>query len=211
MVNAAPFPLIGIDDQDASGLDARMAEVQEFETFVRNYQNMVFSVAARIVGNPIDAQDISQEVFIKAYAPFDELNQSGTVGGWLKTVSTNLSINHVNRYRARWRIFSEEETEIEIVRKDLPFIRSSAVGFVLAVLVLVPLFNPGAVVINFLARSPFLHFLGEMLEVAGTILTNLHVFQLPLGWLVALVAGLSYLTCIFAASTVRHLATAKRS
>jgi RNA polymerase sigma-70 factor (ECF subfamily) len=42
------------------------------------------------------------------------LNQSGTVGGWLKTVATNLSINHLNRYRARWRFFSEEETEVEI-------------------------------------------------------------------------------------------------
>jgi RNA polymerase sigma-70 factor, ECF subfamily len=114
MVNAAPLPLIGIDDQDASGLDARMVEVQEFETFVRNYQNMVFSVAARIVGNPIDAQDIAQEVFIKAYERFDELKESGTVGGWLKTVVTNLSINHLNRYRARWRFFSEEETEFEI-------------------------------------------------------------------------------------------------
>src|SRR5260370_17811636 len=120
MVKGAAFPLIGIDDQDASGLDARMAEVQEFETFVRNYQNMVFSVAARIVGNPIDAQDISQEVFIKAYERFDELNQSGTVGGWLKTVATNLSINHLNRYRARWRFCSEEETQVEIPTFDPP-------------------------------------------------------------------------------------------
>ena len=120
MVNAAPLPLIGIDDQDASGLDARMAEVQEFETFVRNYQNMVFSVAARIVGNPIDAQDIAQEVFIKAYQRFDELKESGTVGGWLKTVATNLSINHLNRYRARWRFFSEEEKEVEIPISDPP-------------------------------------------------------------------------------------------
>jgi hypothetical protein len=49
-----------------------------------------------------------------------------------------------------------------------------------------------------------------MLDVGRTILGNLRIFQLPLGWLVALVAGFSYLTCIFAASTVRHLATAKR-
>src|ERR1700758_3891674 len=114
MVNAAPLPLIGIDDQDASGLDARMAEVQDLETFVRNYQNMVFSGAARIVRNPIDAQDIAQEVFIKAYERFDDLKESGTVGGWLKTVATNLSINHLNRYRARWRFFSEEEDEPEL-------------------------------------------------------------------------------------------------
>jgi len=114
MVNTAPLPLIGIDGQDTSGLDARMADVQEFETLVRNYQNMVFSVAARIVGNLVDAQDISQEVFLRAYEHFDELKGNATVGGWLKTVATNLAINHLNRYRARWRFFSEQETEIEI-------------------------------------------------------------------------------------------------
>jgi hypothetical protein len=97
-----------------------------------------------------------------------------------------------------------------LVRQHLPFIKNSGLGLALAVVVLAPLFNPGAAVFNFLVRSPFLHFLGDMLDVGHTILTNLRIFQLPLGWLVALVAGLSYLTCILAASTVRHLATAKR-
>jgi hypothetical protein len=95
-------------------------------------------------------------------------------------------------------------------RRHLPFIKSSCLGLALAVMVLVPLFNPLAALIDFLARLPFLHFLGDMLDVGRTILINLRIFQLPLGWLVALVAGFSYLTCILAASTVRHLATAKR-
>jgi hypothetical protein len=100
---------------------------------------------------------------------------------------------------------------MSIFRQHLPFIKNSGLGFALAMLVLIPLFNPIAALINFLAHAPLLRFLGAMLEVGGTILANLRVFQLPLGWLVALVAGLSYLTCILAASTVRHLATAKRS
>jgi RNA polymerase sigma-70 factor (ECF subfamily) len=29
------------------------------------------------------------------------------VGGWLKTVTTNLSLNHLSRYRSRWSFFSE--------------------------------------------------------------------------------------------------------
>jgi RNA polymerase sigma-70 factor (ECF subfamily) len=90
-----------------------MAQVQEFETLVRNYQNMVFSVAARIVGSVADAEDITQEVFIKAYDRFADLQESHSIGGWLKTVATNLSINHLNRYRARWRFFSEQE-EVEL-------------------------------------------------------------------------------------------------
>jgi hypothetical protein len=100
---------------------------------------------------------------------------------------------------------------LSIFRQQLPFIKNSCLGLALAVLVLVPLFNPGAAVIDFLVRSPLLHFLGNILDVGQTILANLRIFQLPLGWLVALVAGFSYLTCILAASTVRHLATAKRS
>ena len=103
MVTAATLPLL--PDLAGRELDKTMVEVQEFETFVRRYQNMVFSVAARIIGNFADAEDITQEVFIKAFDRFGELQQSKTAGGWLKTVATNLSINHLNRYRARWRFF----------------------------------------------------------------------------------------------------------
>jgi RNA polymerase sigma-70 factor, ECF subfamily len=84
-----------------------MTESIHFETFMRAYQNMVFSTAVRLLGNDTDAQDIAQEVFLKAYERFQELSQSPTVGGWLKTVTTNLCLNHLTRYRARWRFFSE--------------------------------------------------------------------------------------------------------
>jgi RNA polymerase sigma-70 factor, ECF subfamily len=84
-----------------------MTEIDHFETFMRSYQNMVFSTAIRLLGNEAEAQDISQEVFLKAYVRFEELRTSPTVGGWLKTVTTNLCLNHLSRYRARWRFFSE--------------------------------------------------------------------------------------------------------
>jgi RNA polymerase sigma-70 factor (ECF subfamily) len=84
-----------------------MTETVHFETFMRSYQNMVFSTAVRLLGNDAEAQDIAQEVFLKAYQRFTELSQSPTVGGWLKTVTTNLCLNHLSRYRARWRFFSE--------------------------------------------------------------------------------------------------------
>lgn len=78
-----------------------------FTTFMRNYQDMVFSTASRLVANDAQAEDISQEVFLKAYGHFDALQASPSAGGWLKTVATNLSLNHLSRYRKRWRFFSE--------------------------------------------------------------------------------------------------------
>ena len=74
---------------------------------MRAYQDMVFSTAARLAGNDAQAEDIAQEVFLKAYENFAALRTSPTVGGWLKTVATRLTLNHLGRYRRRWRFFSE--------------------------------------------------------------------------------------------------------
>ena len=84
-----------------------MTDTDQFEAFMRAYQNMVFTTAVRLLGNPVEAEDVSQEVFLKAFERFGELRQSPTVGGWLKTVTRNLCLNHLSRYRARWRFFSE--------------------------------------------------------------------------------------------------------
>ena len=77
---------------------------------MRDYQDMVFSTAARLTGNDSQAEDIAQEVFVRAYEHFTELRLSATAGGWLKTVAINLTLNHLSRYRRRWRLFSEMKT-----------------------------------------------------------------------------------------------------
>jgi RNA polymerase sigma-70 factor (ECF subfamily) len=74
---------------------------------MRAHQDLVFSTAARIVSNDAQAEDIAQEVFIKAYENFASLRTSETAGAWLRTVARNLSLNHAMRYRRRWRFFSE--------------------------------------------------------------------------------------------------------
>jgi RNA polymerase sigma-70 factor (ECF subfamily) len=85
---------------------------------MRAYQDMVFSTATRLVGSDAQAQDIAQEVFVRAYAHFDQLRASATSGGWLKTVATNLALNHLRRYRARWRRDEQDSTELEVPVPD---------------------------------------------------------------------------------------------
>jgi RNA polymerase sigma-70 factor, ECF subfamily len=59
-----------------------MTEPQQFESFVKAYQNMVFTGAARLLGNETEAEDIAQEVFLKAYERFEELRTAPRwVGG----------------------------------------------------------------------------------------------------------------------------------
>ena len=84
-----------------------------FTSFMRAHQDMVYSTAVRILGNEAQAQDLAQEVFLKAYQNFEHLSSSAAAAGWLKTVSRHLSLNHVMRYRKRWRFFSELRADNE--------------------------------------------------------------------------------------------------
>ncbi|MEZ5316776.1 MAG: RNA polymerase sigma factor [Vicinamibacterales bacterium] len=84
-----------------------MTEDARFEAFVREYQHLVFATAVRLVGNRTEAEDIAQTVFLKAFERADAVVGHPAAAGWLKTVTTNLSLNHLTRYRARWQFFSE--------------------------------------------------------------------------------------------------------
>lgn len=75
--------------------------------FMRDYQDMVFATARRLTASDATAQDITQDVFLKAWEHFDNLRAPVGAGGWLKTVALRLSLNHLSRYRRRWRFFSE--------------------------------------------------------------------------------------------------------
>jgi RNA polymerase sigma-70 factor, ECF subfamily len=125
--------VIGKNDEPTVHTTAPDAEVTtaplDFTTFMRNYQDMVYSTAVRLIGNETQAEDIAQEVFIKAHEHFENLRTSPSAGGWLKTVATNLSLNHISRYKKRWSFFSDlvrksdegEEKEVEFAAPDTFF------------------------------------------------------------------------------------------
>ncbi len=104
--------------------DPAVTDADRFEAFVREYQHMVFATAVRLLGNPAEAEDVSQTVFLRAYERFAAIGGSGAAAGWLKTVTTNLCLNHLSRYRARWQFFSELERDDE--RQPAPDVASAA-------------------------------------------------------------------------------------
>lgn len=72
---------------------------------------MVYTTAARLLGRGPDAEDVSQETFLKAFERFESLQGSLGAGAWLRTVAANLSLNHLNRHRSRWKLFSQLSEE----------------------------------------------------------------------------------------------------
>ena len=90
-----------------------MTDAARFEAFVREFQDMVFGTAVRLLGREAEAEDVAQTVFMRAFERFAEIGSSPSAAGWLKTVTTNLCLNHLSRYRARWQFFSELDRDGE--------------------------------------------------------------------------------------------------
>lgn len=84
-----------------------MNERASFEKFVLDYQDMVYTTASRLLGNDAEAQDVAQEAFLRAWKHWNELRDTHAAGGWLKTVVRNLCLNHLQRHRSRWSLFTD--------------------------------------------------------------------------------------------------------
>ena len=97
----------------AVGDPSGRAGAGDFDAFVREYEDMVYAVALRLLANEAEAEDVAQTVFLRAYERFGSLRREPSVAGWLKTVATHECLNHLQRYRARWRFFSEMGDEGE--------------------------------------------------------------------------------------------------
>ena len=64
-----------------------------FGELFQRYERHVFSVAMRRLGNFNDAQELAQEVFIKAMNKIAQLRQPECFGGWLRSITHRMAIN----------------------------------------------------------------------------------------------------------------------
>ena len=72
-----------------------------FNELVKRYQEKIYWIARRIVADHDAADDIAQEVFIKAYSALKDFRGESAVYTWLYRVTVNLSLNFVRRKKAR--------------------------------------------------------------------------------------------------------------
>lgn len=87
-----------IQDGDASA----------FEELVEGYKQRVYYLALDLSGNHHDAEDLSQEVFIKAYRAIGTFRSSAKVGSWLHRITVNAYIDS-KRKKARKMITLVDE------------------------------------------------------------------------------------------------------
>ena len=69
---------------------AKAGDLAAFERLMRQHERLVLRTALRILGNPDDAQDVAQEVFLRLYRNLKKVEAAGNLEGWLYRVAVNL-------------------------------------------------------------------------------------------------------------------------
>lgn len=73
--------------------DTLKGDLHAFEKIVMKYKSLVFTLVFRIVNNNEDAEEVSQDVFIKAYKNLESFNFKSKFATWLYRIAYNEAIN----------------------------------------------------------------------------------------------------------------------
>jgi RNA polymerase sigma-70 factor, ECF subfamily len=96
-VRRAAVALASVRDDDAALVRrARRGELRAFEQLVDRHRDVVFRVAARVVG-PDEADDVSQDALLRAYHRLDSYRGEGSFRAWLLRIVHNTALNHLER------------------------------------------------------------------------------------------------------------------
>ncbi len=89
----------------------RSGEVEAFGQLVQRYQQTVFNVCFRMLGERREAEDLAQETFIRAYSKLDTFDASRPFGPWIRRVAANLCLNHLEKRRIPQLPLDEERDQ----------------------------------------------------------------------------------------------------
>jgi RNA polymerase sigma-70 factor, ECF subfamily len=78
-----------------------------YAEIVELYKDKVFQICFRMLGNRHEAEDISQEAFIRAYVNIQTFNQKRKFSTWLFRIATNLCIDRIRKKKPDYYLDAE--------------------------------------------------------------------------------------------------------
>ncbi len=80
---------------------ARAGDMGAFEGLVRRHQGRVFTLALRMLGDRAEAEDMAQEIFLKAYRGLKAFRGASRFSTWLHAIASHHCLNHLEARRRR--------------------------------------------------------------------------------------------------------------
>jgi RNA polymerase sigma-70 factor, ECF subfamily len=97
---------------------ARLGSREAFETIVKRYEKKVFHLAFSFVRDRASADDLAQEVFVKAYFALPKFHFKSEFGTWLYRIAANHIKDHLRKVSRRKEVSIEEFKDVAFVSDD---------------------------------------------------------------------------------------------
>ena len=106
---------MNIDDDDQIIQSCLSGNTDSFKFLVDKYQVRIINTCYKYTKNLDDAQDVAQEVFIKAYSNLSKFKFESKFYSWIYRIAVNTSLNYVNskEKRREKETISEESCQID--------------------------------------------------------------------------------------------------
>ncbi len=69
-------------------------QLHEYETLIRRYEPAVYNVLYQMLQQPAEAEELAQEVFVKAYEKLNTFNFQSRFFSWIYRIAINTAISH---------------------------------------------------------------------------------------------------------------------
>jgi RNA polymerase sigma-70 factor, ECF subfamily len=79
----------------------RKGDLAAFEEVYRAHAGRLYSLTCRMLGNPTDAEDLLQDIFLAAHRKLDSFRGEAALGTWLYRLATNLCLDHLRSRTGR--------------------------------------------------------------------------------------------------------------
>ena len=96
-----------------------------FALMVREYQDRVFALTYRMLGDRAEAEDVSQEVFVTVFKSIDQFRGESRFSTWLYRIAANHSKNRLKYLARRHHKKKSSIEDIQESRVDHPLVRQS--------------------------------------------------------------------------------------
>lgn len=93
-------------------------KTRAFQQFVVQYQDYVFTIVNRIVNQTEDAEDIAQEVFVKAYKYIGNFDGKSKLSTWLYRIAVNTAISHRRKKKYYTTELSQVATQPSVQQEN---------------------------------------------------------------------------------------------
>ena len=100
-------PDLAAQVRGTAAFDDGVGAMPSWDELVAEHADSVYRLAFRLAGNPQDAEDLTQETFMRVFHSLQNY-QPGTFAGWLHRITTNLFLDMV-RHRSKIRMESLPE------------------------------------------------------------------------------------------------------